>query len=219
LALRQILPIMKKLNLSLKRLFLSGQPQQWPNYLVLAGFCLKFIVAPHVPVALAQVEQSSGSDYSLMAVEAVQSPSLMQTQSGVSNYSFVLAGNFVQPNISAFSVNDLLEAKPLQKSQKVIASASNTKRVTVTAYSSTLDQTDGTPFISANGTHVYDGMIACNFLPFGTKVRFPEIYGDKVFTVEDRMAWYNGHKIDIWMTDRQSALEFGVKKLAYEIVK
>ncbi len=91
--------------------------------------------------------------------------------------------------------------------------------VTVTAYSSTPDQTDSSPFITANGTYVRDGIIAANFLPFGAKVRFPEYSGDKIYTVEDRMAKKNSHKIDIWMLTRHAALDFGVKKLAYEVVE
>ncbi|MBU4142830.1 3D domain-containing protein, partial [Patescibacteria group bacterium] len=89
--------------------------------------------------------------------------------------------------------------------------------VTVTAYSSTPDQTDSSPFITANGTYVRDGIIAANFLPFGAKVKFPEYMGDKIYTVEDRMAKKNSHKIDIWMSSRELALEFGVKRLAVEI--
>jgi len=60
--------------------------------------------------------------------------------------------------------------------------------VVVTAYSSTYDQTDSTPFITASGSYVSDGTVACNFLRFGDRVRFPEVYGDKIFIVEDRMA-------------------------------
>src|SRR3989338_1243839 len=61
-----------------------------------------------------------------------------------------------------------------------------TYSVRATAYSSTPDQTDDTPFITANGTYVKDGIIAANFyvdgyrVPFGTLVRIPEIYGEKV---------------------------------------
>jgi 3D (Asp-Asp-Asp) domain-containing protein len=89
---------------------------------------------------------------------------------------------------------------------------------TVTAYSSTPDQTDSSPFITANGKHVEDGIVACNFLAFGTKVRFPDMYGDKVFTVEDRMAKKNNHKIDIWFPSRGEAKEFGVQSLKVEIL-
>ena len=93
------------------------------------------------------------------------------------------------------------------------------KLVAVTAYSSTADQTDSTPFITASGTNVRDGIVACNFLRFGTRVRFPQLYGDKIFVVEDRMALKNSHKIDIWFTTRNEAKEFGVKYLQVEILE
>jgi len=89
----------------------------------------------------------------------------------------------------------------------------------VTAYSSTPDQTDDSPFITAMGSTVRDGIVACNFLKFGTKVRLPEIYGDKVFVVEDRMAKKNSHKLDVWMETREQALQFGVKRLTLEILE
>ena len=89
---------------------------------------------------------------------------------------------------------------------------SKKRMVIVTAYSSTPDQTDDSPFITASGTYVRDGIVAANFLKFGTQVKFPRLYGDKVFVVEDRMALKNSHKIDIWMPARDEAIEFGVKK-------
>lgn len=91
--------------------------------------------------------------------------------------------------------------------------------VVVTAFSSTPDQTDDTPFIMASGEYVYDGAIAANFLPFGAQVRFPDLYDDKVFTVEDRMNKRHSKRMDIWMETRSEAKEFGIKKLKYEIVK
>ena len=43
------------------------------------------------------------------------------------------------------------------------------KTAWVTAYSSTPEETDDTPFVTASGTSVRDGVIATNFLEFGTK--------------------------------------------------
>ncbi|MEX1014036.1 MAG: hypothetical protein WDZ80_02665 [Candidatus Paceibacterota bacterium] len=82
--------------------------------------------------------------------------------------------------------------------------------VTITAYSSTPDQTDDTPFITANGGKVRDGIIAANFLPFGSKVQIPEHFGDKVFEVTDRMHQRKVNYIDVWMPTRQDALNFGI---------
>lgn len=90
------------------------------------------------------------------------------------------------------------------------------KIVIVTAYSSTPDQTDENPLITASGVYVRDGIIAANFLAFGTKVKFPTIYEDKIFVVEDRMK--NNHQVDIWFPTREQALEFGVKRLPMLII-
>lgn len=93
------------------------------------------------------------------------------------------------------------------------------KRTTLTAYSSTVCQTDSTPFITASGAWVRDGIIAANFLPFGSKVRIPSIFGDKVFIVKDRMNRRFNSRVDIWMTFRQDALNFGIKQADIEILE
>lgn len=92
-----------------------------------------------------------------------------------------------------------------------------TRWITVTAYSSTPDQTDDSPFITANGKYVYDGLIAANFLPFGTEVKLPDYFGDKIFTVNDRMNSKYYYHLDVWMPSREQAKEFGVKYLKVEI--
>lgn len=91
------------------------------------------------------------------------------------------------------------------------------RRVLATAYSSTIDQTDASPFITARGTLVRDGIIAANFLPFGTKVRFPKIWPHKVFTVEDRMHSRFSDRVDIWFATREEAFAFGLKITELEI--
>ncbi|PJE50377.1 MAG: hypothetical protein COV29_04365 [Candidatus Yanofskybacteria bacterium CG10_big_fil_rev_8_21_14_0_10_36_16] len=103
-------------------------------------------------------------------------------------------------------------------------SASNTvviRELTIpaSAYSSTPDQTDDSPFITAMGTTVRDGIIAANFLPFGTKIKIPDVYGDKIFVVEDRMNRRYWHKIDIWFPDRQSALQFGLRTVRIQVLE
>ncbi len=90
----------------------------------------------------------------------------------------------------------------------------------ITAYSSTTWQTDEDPFITASGSGVKDGVVANNFLPFGTKVRIPEIYGDKVFVVEDRMHWRkSNYHLDIWFSDYWQAKNFGAKTTYVEILE
>jgi 3D (Asp-Asp-Asp) domain-containing protein len=82
-------------------------------------------------------------------------------------------------------------------------------QVWVTAYSSTVDQTDSTPLITASNTKVRDGVLAANFLPFGTRVQIPDLYGDKVFVVEDRMHRRFRDHVDIWMPVTSDAMKFG----------
>lgn len=87
-----------------------------------------------------------------------------------------------------------------------------------TAYSSTIDQTDDSPFITASGTRVRDGIIAANFLPFGTVIRIPEVFGNKIFVVEDRLHSRFSDRIDVWFPTREEALEFGAKRVKIEVV-
>lgn len=92
--------------------------------------------------------------------------------------------------------------------------------VIVTAYSSTEDQTDSDPFITATGTWVRDGIIANNYFSFGTKIRIPQIFGDKVFVVEDRMSWTKGnYHFDVWFPSYWEALNFGAKRTYIEILE
>ncbi len=91
-------------------------------------------------------------------------------------------------------------------------------KVLVTAYSSSVWETQGDPFITASGNKVRDGIVANNKYPFGTKVRFPEIYGDKIFIVEDRMHSRKGpYQFDIWMDSYEKAKNFGAKIVEAEI--
>ncbi len=92
-------------------------------------------------------------------------------------------------------------------------------KVILTGYSSTPDQTDDTPFITASNTRVRDGIVAANFLAFGTKVQIPSLFGDKVFIVEDRMAKKHDDKMDIWFSERYLAKNFGVKEAEVMILE
>ena len=91
--------------------------------------------------------------------------------------------------------------------------------VVVTGYSSTPEETDNDPHTTAAGSQVRDGIVANNILPFGTKIRLPEIYGGKVFVVEDRMNSKKGdYQIDIWFSSSEEAKNFGAKNTYIEIL-
>ena len=93
-------------------------------------------------------------------------------------------------------------------------------RVVVTGYSSTPWETDGDPYLTAAGTLVKDGIVANNFFPIGTKIRIPELFGNKIFVVEDRMSWKKGnYQIDVWFPSYWEALNFGAKRTYIEILE
>lgn len=98
-----------------------------------------------------------------------------------------------------------------------------TSSYTLTAYNSEVDQCDDSPCITANGfdvcEHGIEDTIAANFLKFGTKVRIPDLFGDKVFVVRDRMNKRYPNRIDIWMLEKQDAKQFGVKLAKIEILQ
>lgn len=98
------------------------------------------------------------------------------------------------------------------------ATSSKIIKVVATGYSSTVDQTDDSPFITASGTYVRDGVVAANFLPIGTRIKIPDQFGDKIFVVEDRMNKRYWHRVDVWFPARQAALNFGVRTVTIEIV-
>ncbi len=100
--------------------------------------------------------------------------------------------------------------------------------IEITGYSSTVDQTNSEPFITASGAWVRDGIVAANFLPFGTRIRIPELFGDKIFVVKDRMnrrysppydnVWHDGY-VDVWFSTRQEARNLGRRTTYIEIIR
>jgi 3D (Asp-Asp-Asp) domain-containing protein len=118
-----------------------------------------------------------------------------------------------------------IETKPAVK--PVVSFVSSEEQVTVlevfhttiTGYSSTVDQTNSDPFITASGHWVRDGIVAANFLPFGTQIRIPEAFGDKIFVVKDRMNRRHNNRVDVWFQTRQQALNFGIKYTYIEVVE
>jgi len=92
------------------------------------------------------------------------------------------------------------------------------RMVVVTAYSSTINQCDADPFITAYNTKVRQGIVAANFLEKGTQIMFPEIFGSQVFVVEDKMHKRFKYRVDIWMLSREEAQNFGIKKVRMVIL-
>jgi len=102
---------------------------------------------------------------------------------------------------------------------KIKVPVGTTFEVVVTAYTSSVDECDSDPFTTASGTRTHDGTLAANFLPFGTHVTFPDYFGDKVFTVEDRTNAKYSSRADVWMTTKAEAFRFGKRHLTLVVVE
>ena len=120
------------------------------------------------------------------------------------------------------------ESNPDSSTIKVIASSTPVKVIRVdkhviTAYNSEVSQTDGDPCTTANGYNLCknnkEDSIAANFLKFGTKVRIPDLFGDRVFVVRDRMSTKHADRVDVWMKNHSDAMQFGVKVAKIEVLE
>jgi len=88
---------------------------------------------------------------------------------------------------------------------------------TITAYTSSVDETDDTPFITASGVSTGRGVIACpEKYKFGTKVEI----NDTLYTCEDRMnPRYRGQeRFDIWVVTKNEAYKWGVRTLKVRVL-
>ncbi len=131
----------------------------------------------------------------------------------------IILPNFVISSEKSDKENRVSIPTLIRKEEKVL----RTYHIPITAYSSTVDQCYGDPCITANGfnvcKHNQEDVIAANFLPFGTKVRIPELFGDKIFTVQDRMNSRYYYRADIWMKTRQAAIKFGIAYTTIEVLE
>lgn len=97
------------------------------------------------------------------------------------------------------------------------------RHLVVTAYNSESGQTDNSPCITANNFNVCENgvedTVAANFLPFGAKVKIPELFGNRVFVVRDRMNRRFSNRVDVWMIERPDAMKFGVKIAKIEVLE
>lgn len=93
--------------------------------------------------------------------------------------------------------------------------ASVIKKGEFSGYNAEVGQTDSNPFTMANGKKVFDGAIANNCLPFGTKVEV----NNKTYFVSDRMnKRYGCDHFDIFFWDKTEAIKFGRKTLDYKVI-
>ena len=145
------------------------------------------------------INYSTLTNISLRSEDRVINGSLFLIDRGQEVIDIRRSGNFFKGSYPPYTINPI-----------VLGSLMGSEKRIITAYSSTIDQTDDTPFITASSQRVRKGIIACNDLSFGTKV---EIEGLGMFEVQDRKnSRYVNGEIDIWMETREEALEFGIQE-------
>ncbi|MEE8131511.1 MAG: hypothetical protein V3T98_00455 [Candidatus Paceibacterota bacterium] len=102
--------------------------------------------------------------------------------------------------------------------QNKIEPISQNIKIVITAYSSSPEETDDTPFITAAGTFVRQGVAAANFLPIGTKIKLPDVFGDQIFIIEDRMHPRFNDRVDVWFAEKSTAKTFGKQLSRIEVL-
>ncbi|MHB8903558.1 MAG: hypothetical protein ACYC40_00410 [Patescibacteria group bacterium] len=147
--------------------------------------------------------------------EAVTNNDIINASSTVAAATSTIATSTPAKNINASST----PSQNATSTPKVI----RTSKHTITAYNSEVSQTDDDPCTTANGYNLCknnkEDSIAANFLKFGTKVRIPELFGDKVFVVRDRMNARHATRVDVWMKNHSDAMKFGVKVAKIEVLE
>ncbi|HBH46263.1 MAG: hypothetical protein A2445_04475 [Candidatus Jacksonbacteria bacterium RIFOXYC2_FULL_44_29] len=178
-----------------------------------AFLALALVMATLPRVAIAQAEPILDPSIAVGG-EALPETSLVVDNIVKDLSSFVLTQTDLKINLGEVA-GDRVTGSPLIPTEILTLPESPLRpktvhQVTVTFYSSEPWQTDSTPFITANGTHVRDGIAATNFLPFHTQIVLPEIFGDKVFVIEDRMNRRYSNRVDIWVPTTEEAVRRGV---------
>ena|SRR5438552_1847119 len=89
-------------------------------------------------------------------------------------------------------------------------------RAIVTAYTSSINETDSDPHTTASGERTGIGTVACpHRIRFGAKVRID----GHIYECRDRLNRRMDHRFDIWMPTKAQAKKFGRRTLMVEIVE
>ena len=164
----------------------------------------------------------------LLILTNIALPSWAKETDNSGNTNSVISANkkdIISENIIAYKEKQAkIKAQSLAR-QRAIYPKSKPGELwtTATAYTSTVDQCDASPCITADGYNVCaagkENVIATNFLPFGTKVQIPDMFGDRVFVVHDRMNRRYSNRVDIWMKDRGDAIQFGKRNVKIVVIE
>ncbi len=106
---------------------------------------------------------------------------------------------------------------PLTYAQEVEKVERNVVKAIVTAYTSSVDETDDRPWETASGAIAGHSSIACpERLKFGTRIKIKE----KEYICDDRMniKYRDREHFDIWKTTKKEAFAWGRQNIEVEIL-
>ena len=159
------------------------------------------VLSPHV--VLTSVEMTSAVE---LQAPAIASHPLLQ-----------------QLRWQAASDNDVVEKSASSFPQASDAKPRKSLNMAISAYTSDVAQTDGDPCTTASGLNICErdaeDIVATNYryLAFGTPVRIPELFGDRIFYIHDRMNKRYTATVDVWMKNITDARKFGRQTAMVEI--
>lgn len=149
--------------------------------------------------------------FPVLASQSAGTVVVAKENNAISSIETKPGSNIASSTISAATSSDQVMPKVLK-----------TEKRRLSAYNSEAAQTDSSPCITANGfnvcKHGIEDTVASNSLPFGAKIRIPELFGDRVFVVRDRMNPRYKNNIDIWFKDKRQAINFGRRTASVEIL-
>ena len=114
-------------------------------------------------------------------------------------------------NVSAYTIVYIAEEREVAVIQHEVVVA------TITAYTSSVDETDDTPFITASGARTGHGIIACpSKYDFGTQI----VIEGRQYTCEDRMnrRYRDQERFDIWVETKDDAFTWGIRELEIKVL-
>ncbi|WP_425148057.1 hypothetical protein [Deinococcus sp.] len=141
--------------------------------------------------------------------------------------SSALAARAVKSALAPTPSAAALRAQGVQQASAASAARSTGRSAVIraTAYTSSVAETDSTPFITATGTRVRPGVVALSGdllrrFPYGTRLMIEDLGGtysaflkDRVFVVEDTMNPRISGTLDIWMGNSYQANTWGVRNI------
>lgn len=196
--------------------------------LLLVSFINSFSIAPAFAAKgiIASTNQNLQSDRPRLVIKSPNSSisraeRLVNAQPEISPDAPALAKNFALLSTAPAKENPSIA----HKNGFLLANGpvpANGRAVTMTAYNSEKSQTDDDPCTTANGfnvcIHNTEDTVAANFLPMGTVIKAPELFGEREFVVRDRTHPKYGDRVDFWFKSRQDALQFGKRHAKIVVV-